>query len=488
MRRTFGLLAALAATIALALAMHSGSGPAPIRAAPPRCVDDEAHLLFPFARIIEGQCEATRKDLGVDLRVATRRAGGEDVAPLAERLFRELGVGRDALTGGILIVLDSEGGRARIEVSYSLEGDLPDAFLSQLARDQLVPYVSHRAAGMAVMDVVHFLRDRMLDAAAAGALDLSEVPKTDRLEVLLASRSGGGGAQVTLPALPSHTEFKRRVPDAERARYAPSADPLETAEALQRVRRDMAGDPTLELFTAGSRVMRARYPVAPYEEQLRASAFERSRPLELQVRGDLAFLGSKTPARDFVPVLMVRQDGLWRVDLAETLKNFFFDELGRYVLVNLATPYARFLPGVQARTEEGLDPVDLGGESLEAAIARLEGSPLPADRFQLAEILMRNCFVAAEALPLYAEAAEAAPHDAEIVITFSDRADYLYMPEVAVDAVARLGPAYYDRVAWLYEHGGERALAREYYAKALDHNPRNSYAKAALARLARKQP
>jgi tetratricopeptide (TPR) repeat protein len=320
---------------------------------------------------------------------------------------------------------------------------------------------------------------------ASGELELAPRLRTDHLSQLLAGRSGGAGAQVALPDAPSHTEFKRRVPDERRARYAPSADPLESAAAFQRTRTDLVGDPTLELFTEGSRVMRARYPVAPYEEWLRADGFERSRPHELLVRGDRAFLGSKSPARDFVPILMVREEGLWRIDLVETFKNFFFDQHGRMQLVNLANPYAVFVPEAKARRDESLAPLDLGGESIEAAIARLEPSTLAGDRFQLAEILMRNCFVFAEALPLYAEAAEAAPWDVTIVLTFADRAAYTFMHAAAIEAVAGLGPRHWSRVAWLYEAAGEPALARDYYEKALAHDSRNAYARDALARLAR---
>src|SRR5262249_36637765 len=136
-------------------------------------VDDTADLLGAFGIVVEKLCVITRSDLGIDVRVATRDAGGDDVAALAEHLFRTLGVGDGAPTGGVLILLDRAGGRARIEVSYSLEGVFPDVFLAALARDQLVPYASHRAAGMAVMDVVHFLRDRALDAVTAGDLALA---------------------------------------------------------------------------------------------------------------------------------------------------------------------------------------------------------------------------------------------------------------------------------------------------------------------------
>jgi hypothetical protein len=453
--------------------------------AAPVHVHDDAGLLFPFGVVVEGQGKQLRRDLGIDVQVVTLRAG-EPIAPLAERLFRERKVGSDSPTGGILILLDGKGGQARIEVSYSLEGVLPDAFVSRVARDQLVPYASHRAAGMAVMDVVHYLRDRLLDNVATGELALApELRDSSELEKLLTSHSGGAGAQVALPELPSHTEYKRRVPDERRAHYAPSVDPRETADALRRVQRDLVGDPTLDLFTEGSQVMRARYPIAPYEEILRVESSLRSEPLELKVRGDRAYLGSSHPARGFVPTLMVRgADGLWRVDLVETFKSFFFTPEGGFILVNRASPYAAFASESIDRTDHSLSPLSLHGESLDGVLARLERSRDAGDRFLLAELLMRNCFVSAEALPLYAEAAKLAPHDPTIVFTFADRASYMYMPIIAADAVAGLGPRYFTKAGWLYETADEKSLARSYYAKALDHDPRDDYARKALARLA----
>ncbi|HXZ85891.1 MAG TPA: TPM domain-containing protein, partial [Myxococcota bacterium] len=166
MRRIATALVSLAALACLGVALR-GHWPGRQSLAQ---VSDGAALLFPFGAIVERQCAQTRDDLGVDVRVETLRAGAEPIAQLAERRFRELGVGGAAPTGGILILLDEEGAQARIEVSYSLEGLLPDAIVSRIARDQLVPYASHDAAGVAVMDVVHFLRDRLLDGVASGEL------------------------------------------------------------------------------------------------------------------------------------------------------------------------------------------------------------------------------------------------------------------------------------------------------------------------------
>ena len=64
--------------------------------------------------------------------------------------------------------------QARIEVGYTLEGALTDLHMGRIARDQLAPYVSYGVAGMAVMDVLHYLRDHVYLSAALGRLSLPE--------------------------------------------------------------------------------------------------------------------------------------------------------------------------------------------------------------------------------------------------------------------------------------------------------------------------
>jgi tetratricopeptide (TPR) repeat protein len=157
------------------------------------------------------------------------------------------------------------------------------------------------------------------------------------------------------------------------------------------------------------------------------------------------------------------------------------------VLVNRANPYARFVPRSKAGSDTSLGPVNLYGEPLEEAIARLEGSELPGSRFRLAEILMRNCWVTPEAISLYAEAAAAAPDEVHFVTTLADRASYLGMPEIAIEPLKRLGPAAFLRVGWAYERSGQSEDAGDYYRRALARDPGSREAKSGLDRIARSQ-
>jgi hypothetical protein len=320
---------------------------------------------------------------------------------------------------------------------------------------------------MAVMDVVHLMRDAALDAVARGELALPPALATaPGTRDALAGRSGGGGAQVRLDSVPPAETWKRPVPEARRALYAPSPDPRESAEAYRRVLRDEVGDPSLALFTPASRVMRARSPMAPFEERTRLAALERAGALRLAVQGDYAVLRGARPIRGLVPILLHREEGLWRVDLVETFKNCFFASDGTYVLWNGSAPYAFAFEGARPPRHDDLSPIPLGAESLEDALARLASDDTAEGRFQLAELTYRNVWLVPEALPLYEAAARRAPGDWRIVSTLADRASYVGMPDLAIPYVERLGTRGYRRLAALHEQAGRRDVAARYRERA----------------------
>ena len=440
-------------------------------------VDDAANILVPFGPRIGRMADAFGTDLGIDVHVVTSIDGRTPIETQATQAFESRQVARKSPTGGLLIILDPKLGSARIEVGYALEGVMTDLHMSRVARDQLAPYVSYGSAGMAVMDVMHYLRDYALVAAARGDLqlpeDLKKLPDYLRYKQYL---SGGGGARTALSRLPADGDFKKPVKPEKRATYAPGRTPQDSVAAFLRATRDLAGDPTLELFTEGSRLMRKLYPVAPFEEWQRADSLEASKPLEYLLDGDYAVATSRKPAMGFTPVLMHREQGLWRVDLVETWKNLFFNQQGNYYLRNANTPYYFGLKQFGDPGNHAIDALPLVTGSIAGDLARLEGRKDLLATLRRAELWFRNGFVFPPALVNYEAALAMAPNDPLVLETFAHRASYLGFPELAIPLLEKIGRGVEFDIARAYQDLGSNDAARFWVQKVLKENPFDSYA------------
>ena len=440
-------------------------------------VDDMARILAPFGTRLGRMADDFNQDLGIDVHVVTQDVSGSAIEEQSEQVFRERNIGMNAATGGVLILLNPALRAARIEVGYSLEGGLTDLHMGRIARDQLAPYVSYASAGMAVMDVLHHLRDQVYLSAARGNIELGEeFRRHQRFVEINRFVSGGAGAKTALSSLPIDADLKRPLPAAERKRYAPSEDVRESVIAFLRSTVDLAGDPSLELFTEGSRLMRTHYPMAPFEVLERAERLNDSMPLDYHVQGDYAVATSQRPVTGFVPILLHREDALWRIDLVETWKNLFFDSDGNYFLRNSNTPYRFGLGQFGEGRHYDIAPLPLGGHTITQEISRLEGIDGTLSRLWRAETWLRNAFVFPKALEAYEDAVRSAPSDPLVLQTFGERAMYLGFPELAIPALEKAGPGFELSLAEAWHDLGDGKQANLWVTRALEDDRYNLHA------------
>jgi hypothetical protein len=439
-------------------------------------IADDAAILAPFVPRLGRMADAFYQDLGIDVRVATITEASSSIEEQATAMFERQQIGREAAVGGLLILLNPRLHSARIEVGYTLEGALTDLHMSKIAHDQLAPYASYGVAGMAVMDVLHYLRDHVYLSAALGRLTLPEDLRNTRAYLDYEQYvSGGAGARTALANSPMDLDFKKPVPPDRRARYAPAREVQDSVEAFLRASADLAGDPALELFTEGSRLMRAYYPMAPFEEARRLETRQASEPLQYIVQDDYAVATSKRPARGFVPILLHREDGLWRIDLVETWKNLFFDADGNYFLRNSNTPYAFALKQFGSGQFYSLGALPLRDVSLSRWLDALDRNDVVASLWR-AELWMRNGFVAPQALLDYERALRLAPHDPWVLENFGERARYLGFPELAIPALAAIGRGVEMSLADAYNEAGDPQTAGRWVEQALAENPYDLHA------------
>lgn len=435
-------------------------------------VEDAAEILAPFVPRLSRMADAFHADLGIDVRVVTSTDAADSIETQANELFEQKQIGRDSAVGGLLIILNPQLAKARIEVGYTLEGALTDLHMGRIARDQLAPYVSYGAAGMAVMDVLHYLRDHVYLSAALGRLSFPEdLRKAKAYLEYERYVSGGAGAKTTLSKVPMDADLKIVIPTELRARYAPSSNVEESVAAFLRATADFAGDPSLELFTPGSRLMREHYPFAPFEELRRLERIEASKPLQYIVEGDYAVATSQQPAHGFVPILLHREQGLWRIDQVETWKNLFFDTDGNYFLRNSNTPYAFGLKQFGRGSYFEMGEVPLRGVPLQRWLEALDRDDDVMAAFWRAELWLRNGFVFPEALLEYETARRLAPRDPMVLEVLGERARYLGFPEIAIPALEQIGRGLEYSLAEAYNEAGDRQGARRWIEQALKENP-----------------
>jgi len=403
-------------------------------------IDDQAHLLGPFAFHLHRMAKDWQETLGIEVQIATLRAPGKKIAELTNSVFRERGIGKKADTGGVLILIEPDQKEARIEVSYSLEGVFTDAMVGLIAHDQLAPYASYNVLGMAIMDVLHFMKEQALEQAVVGTFALSEQYQSGKeYQAKKQLLSGGAGAQVDITSVPTDVDFKQPVLANKQVQYMPSELPEQTVEAYKRSLHDYVGYPDLPLFTEGSQIMRASYPFAPYEELLRLRRIISSEPLEIITHKNYALALSQNPAHGFTPILMKRVDGKWRIDMVETWKNLFFDPEGNYYLNNNNTAYDFALNQYGDGKWRDIAPLPVDEGQLKQLLHRLKDQEDAMSQFKLAELLFRNAFVALDALTHYERALTLAPDDPLLQSTYVDRVRYLGFPELAMPYLQKMG-------------------------------------------------
>ena len=435
-------------------------------------IRDDQGLLGPFVIKIDRAAKDWRETLGIEVQVVITHNNGPQINEFTNDLFREMRVGNGYETGGILIVVNSASNEARIEVTGSLEAVFTDAMIGLLAHNQLAPYASYNALGMAVMDVLHYLKDYALLAALSGEMQLSR--KFNNTEDYRAKKefySTGGGAKVVIPDIPADINFKRRVSDETMSLYLPGDSPEESVIAFKNSIRDYVGDPDLELFTESSREMRRRYPFSVYEELARLERIKASEPLIVHRNGDYAVAMSDNPAHGYVPILMRRVDGTWRIDQSETWKSLFFNNEGNYELHNKNTPYYFALSALGEGGGYDVLPLPVPQGELQHLLKDLKSQGDALSRFRLAELLFRNVFVSVEALSYYEQAVKLAPNDPLFIETYADRAMYLGLSDLAAPLYRRLGKTNVIDLARAYVWSEKLDMAETVLRDMLVSNP-----------------
>ena len=136
------VLALIIATFLLSAGLIAQAAP-PLPPSPTEWVTDTAGFLSePTRQALNTRLEAYERASGHQVLVWIGKTTGE--TPLEDwtvRAFQAWRVGRKGLDDGLVLFLFADDRRARIEVGYGLEGQMPDAIASRIIREGIVPRI-----------------------------------------------------------------------------------------------------------------------------------------------------------------------------------------------------------------------------------------------------------------------------------------------------------------------------------------------------------
>lgn len=148
-------------TFLFALTTAAKSGDViPEKPNPPRLVNDFAGII-PDAQAMEDTLERFARETSNQIVVVTvNDLGDYDKADFAQRLGQKWGVGNKKYNNGIIVLVkpkNSTNGQAFIATGYGMEGPLPDALCTRIARNEMVPFFKENDYSGGIWAALHKL-------------------------------------------------------------------------------------------------------------------------------------------------------------------------------------------------------------------------------------------------------------------------------------------------------------------------------------------
>jgi len=276
-------------------------------------VEDRAGLLSEDEEAsVAGWHAALLDQHDIDYRVLTV-AGPTDLAALALRHFEEAEVGRHSRTGrGLLLVIDADSERVRLEVARELEGVFVDSFVAYVEREQMAPFFAAGRVGDGIVAASELIAGRAEDAIAQGALD----------ERAALAGTAGGGAESRAGV---GQGYQRPTARAEAGGAAQTA-PLGTVAAYLGAMAAHEASPDLDLYTPETRAMLSGHVVTRGQMDNIVRTYRDCPAAQVSEQGGFAVVEHPGDSGRCAPWFLTRgPDGLWRLDLLVMQRAVRFD-------------------------------------------------------------------------------------------------------------------------------------------------------------------
>jgi TPM domain len=375
----------------------------------------------------------------MSLKLAERKSGIENALVLlasvppsktmeqtAAELFSQLRIGARRNGRGILYLYSVKENLLKIEVSYALEGDIPDIYCRRL-EEAAKTYMLSEVPQDFISELIITTNLRATGATGATGAEGATLSRPQWVNSDFLSGGGGALAHGFSKTLADYEGAIRRLPEAALKDYLPSADANVSVERYLTSLAAGIGDPRLPLVTEGSRLFRAIVPRDQVQQQRIAEFFRAAGPYRLVLAGNLA-LAVPPPDHSNLPIVLRRgTDDLWYVDEPKSWTYFhrFEDSVNFFVKYSdnpfLGALRALHVPNAQYAiygTHAGTPPMPAYPNSLAAAIeaqeAKIREAPRDAaNHAALGDLYLFESNWLSKAIESYEQATALAPDELE---------------------------------------------------------------------------
>ena len=336
-------------------------------------------------------------------------------------LFSQQRIGERTRGRGILYLYSARENLMKVEVSYSLEGAIPDIYCHE-AEEAARTYMLSEIPQDFISELI--ITTNLRGMGAADDLTPWSRPKWISGEFL----SGGAGALIhgysrTVADLQSAI---RHLPEAELRQYLPASTAEVSAQRYLASLEAGVGDPRLPLLTEGSQLFRAVVPRDAAQQQRIGAYFRSAAPYHVLFAGELA-IAVPQPNHSNLPIVLRRgTDELWYVDEAKAWTYFhrYEDDVNFFVKYHdnpfLGDLRALNLPHMERAIYQGqvgtphLAPYPSSlSEAIQALEASISAAPQEAANYAaLGDIYLFEANWISKAIAAYEKAAALAPGEA----------------------------------------------------------------------------
>lgn len=299
----------------------------------PRLVDDDADLLSQEQHENIARHHAyLLSDFDIDYRLVTVRDAGDAVSFGAER-FESMEVGSlSEAERGLLLVIDPEQDRVRLEVGHALEGVYTDAFVAYIEQRQMVPFFRAGRVADGVLATTELIVRQGQEAVARSGFDVAP------------GVSGSGGAGATAKARIG----EEAAPVDEDGPAVPAGrSPEQTLDAYFDAMRNRDARTGLDLYTSETQRMLEDWMMTPAQMDNVVRSYRDCTAETAQLSPDRrrAVIRYAPTDRQCSPWFLALEEGTWKLDFTVMQEAIRFGRDNSW----------RFVNGVPGRYEFAFD-------------------------------------------------------------------------------------------------------------------------------------